>query len=196
MSRYGYGDESELREQHNEYRGRYAFEQRNNRSSSGEGQKHMAQQLISGDFVGKAVKVEIGRKKNKPMVRITMQVGEGEHKGKSFDYEGKLDDDNIKYTKRAMVAVGWKGQKSSTFADDVKAAALDVPFTVEVAEWQPPEPDRDIVRWSTIKRLGGAAPLEKFDANDLAKADEWFAAAGDVGERSESSGAANSDLPF
>ncbi len=156
----------------------------------------MATNLIAGDFFGKAVKVELGRKSGKPIVRITMQVGEGEHKGKSFDYEGKLDDSNIAYTKRAMAAVGWKGQTSKTFADDVKAANLTVPFTVEVAEWDPPD-GRPTVRWSTVKRIGGAPPLEAFSDDDFAKADEWFASAPEVTPGSGSNGAArNDDLPF
>ena len=93
----------------------------------------MAGALFEGDFVGRAVGPEGGAKKGKPIVRIEMEITDGDLKGRRVTFEGKLDADNIPFTKRAMLAIGWKGKSVTTFLDDVKAAALTVPFRVEIA---------------------------------------------------------------
>lgn len=139
--------------------------------------------LFEGDFVGKAVKTEVGSRNGKLLIRIEMEITEGERKGQRVSYEGKLTEDVIKYTKRDMIAVGWKGQSVKTFADDVKAANLTVPFTVRIASWQPPEPGRPLRQWSAVDRIGGGAkPLDALDDDKLKNVDKWFAEAGDVGE--------------
>lgn len=158
----------------------------------------MARELIEGDFNGKATKIELGYRKGKPLVRITMQIGEGEHKNKSFDYEGKLDGDNIKYTKRSLVSLGWKGAKIATAEADIKAANLNVPFVLRVAEYDKGD-GSEPSRWTAVDRIGGAPPLEKAKDDDLAKWDSWFAEAGDVGSANGAYPNApgnDSDLPF
>lgn len=145
--------------------------------------------LIAGDFQGKAVKAEIGAnpKSGKPEVRIDMQVTEGEHKGKIFNYNGKLDDKSIKYTKRDMVAVGWKGKDAvGTFASDVKAADKTVGFTVEIATWN--KDDGTVKQWSTVRSIGYTPPpLTKLDADKARDVNGWFDDAGEIGD---------SGLPF
>ena len=49
-------------------------------------------QLFSGECVGKATNVEIGKdSKNTYRVRFDMVVMDGEHKGKRASYSGKLE---------------------------------------------------------------------------------------------------------
>ena len=86
------------------------------------------------ECVGKATNVEIGKdSKNTYRVRFDMVVMDGEHKGKRASYSGKLDEDNIKWTKRDMLLLGWAGKSVRTFADDVKKADRAVPFTADIA---------------------------------------------------------------
>ena len=131
--------------------------------------------LISGDFTGKAVKAEFGDDKNgKPKIRIDMQIIGGEHDGKRCPYDGKLSPDNIKYTKAAMRAVGWRGDDVTTFASDVEKAALVVPFTTEVANFK--RDDGSISEWTAVRKIGGAPPLVKIaDKKKIADVNKWFA---------------------
>jgi hypothetical protein len=135
--------------------------------------------LIEGQFLGRAVKAEFGgnAKTGKPDVRVDMQVVGGPHDGKRFPYSGKLDDKSIKWTKMRMMALGWKGESVRTFADDVAAAQLTVPFSVRIAEFT--RPNGTISRWASVDKIGGsaAAPLKPLSAKEIADADEWFAAA-------------------
>lgn len=152
----------------------------------------MAQQLIAGTFQGKAVKgtAKIGRKGNGQTLLgfVELEIVDGEHKGKRFTFEGKLDDKAIKYTKRNLIAIGWKGQTSKTLTVDVDAAleaGLVVPFDVEIATWN--KPDGSVRQWSAVRSIGNFAPaIAEANADDLAKVDSWF------GEVS----ADNSDVPF
>lgn len=144
--------------------------------------------LIEGDFYGKAVRAEIGGKPVK--VRIEMEVTEGENKGKRFPYEGKLDEKNIRYTKMAMMAVGWRGHSSKTFASDVAAAAVITSFKVRIAKFT--RDDGSISEWSSVDKIGGPPPLAPLDEQQLADVDRWFAEAGDApanpGRRQSDSG--------
>lgn len=151
----------------------------------------MATNLFEGEFTGNAVKPEFGTKKGRPSIRIEMEVGEGDKKGRRAAYEGQLDEKNIKYTKRAMLAVGWKGVTVATFVADVTAANLTVPFKVEIVSWDPKD-GRPVQEWSSVKYIGsGAKPLDAIEPDKIKDVDKWFAEAGDVGATAN-----NSDLPF
>lgn len=138
--------------------------------------------LFFGHFMAKAVKPEIGSYNGKRKVRVEMRITTpGERLGKVLAYEGKLDADNIKYTKRAMIALGWKGQSVSTFVDDVKAADREVEIEVRIAEYTKPDTGQ-VRRWSSIDRIGNfAPPLQQLDADGTREMDSWFAEVGDVG---------------
>lgn len=125
---------------------------------------------------GRAINVEIGLDGGgMRRARWEMEVVEGPHKGKIARYSGKLGPDHVKYTKRDMMTIGWKGEKSSTFVDDVKKANLVVEFTAEIATHNGRE-------WVSA-RFGGAAPLAALDSDSERDLDRAFAAAGD-GEQS------------
>src|SRR5262245_5160993 len=83
---------------------------------------------------GKPIDGEFGLDtQGRQLVRWTMEVTDGDHAGKHANYSGKLDRDNIKWTKRDMMSIGWKGQDVRTFVTDVEAAKLTVPFDAEIA---------------------------------------------------------------
>jgi hypothetical protein len=149
-------------------------------------------QLFEGDCVGKVINPEIGESRGKVKVKWEMIVSDGDHKGKRASYSGKLDAENIKFTKRDMLVVGWKGKDVRTFVSDVKAADLTVPFSAEIAETTY-EDSGKTSRWTSAKFSGGA-PLAVLDKDKADAVNRWFAEAGDI----TSHGAKDSDekLPF
>jgi len=150
--------------------------------------------LFEGDCKGKAVDAEIGPDNNgRPVVRWNMLVTEGPHAGKKASYRGQLDEKNIKYTKRDMMAIGWKGKDAvGTFVNDVKAAELTVPFTAEIAEFT--RDNGTVSRWTSARSIGFAAkPLGTFDKDKARDVNSWFDEAGDVGAPAAKAG---DDIPF
>ncbi len=150
----------------------------------------MAGALFEGSCIGKPVNVEFGGSGGKPKVRWEMEATEGEHKGKRASYSGKLDPDNIKWTKRDMIAIGWKGKDVRTFVDDVKAQTGTVPFVAEIARFN--RPDGSVSEWTSAK-MTGALPLEALDKDKVDNVNKWFAEAGDI---APAANGANSDIPF
>jgi hypothetical protein len=136
------------------------------------------QNLFSGDFTGRATRAEFGEDKSgRPKIRITMQVGDGQpHAGKTAAYDGKLDEKNVRFTKAAMVAVGWQGKDVRTFVDDVAKAQLVVPFTVEVARFE--RDDGSVSEWSAVRRIGSGSPLATPSKETVSDVNKWLADAG------------------
>lgn len=123
---------------------------------------------------GRAVNPEIGvDNQGRARVRWDMVIVEGENKGRIAKYSGKLDPDNIKYTKRDMIAVGWSGNKVSSFVDDVEKAELVVEFDAVIAEYNGRQ-------WVSA-RLGGGATLGALDSDKERELDRLLSQAGDVG---------------
>ncbi len=149
--------------------------------------------LFEGNVTGKVVNPEFGADKNgKPRVKWEMQVLDGEHKDKRASYSGKLDEENIKWTKRDMILIGWKGKDVRTFVDDVKAANLTVPFQAEIATNTYQDTGKTS-QWTSARFAGAAAPLKALDKDKIDQANKWFADAGDV---SAPTTGGNSDIPF
>ncbi len=146
--------------------------------------------------MGRAVGPEVGAKNGKPIIRIEMEIAEGDLKGRRVTFEGQLGEKNIPFTKRAMLAVGWKGKSVSTFVDDVKAADLTVPFKVEIASWQPTD-GRPLQQWSSVRSIGtGAKPLDALDKDKVKDVDKWFAEVPDGPSTSNGTAATEGDTPF
>jgi hypothetical protein len=144
-------------------------------------------QLFEGSFQqGRILNPEVGpNNAGKVTVRWNVTVvDDGEHKGKVANYSGKLDPDNIKWTKRDMIAIGWQGKDVRTFVDDVKKANRLVPFTAEIATYK--RPDGSVSEWTSAK-MSGAAPLGALSGDQAADANRWFAEAPDVGAKQEDS---------
>lgn len=156
-------------------------------------------QLFEGSFQqGRILNPEVGpNKAGKATVRWNVAVADdGEHKGKVANYSGKLDPENIKWTKRDMIAIGWQGKDVRTFVEDVKKASRLVPFTAEIARFK--RDDGSVSEWTSAKMSGGAAPLGAFNGDEAASVNRWFADAPEIEPRSShpNAPADNSDLPF
>lgn len=158
--------------------------------------------LFEGSCIGKAVKPEFGADQNgKPKVRWEMEVTDGEHVGKRAQYSGKMDAENIKWTKRDMISIGWKGKDVRTFVDDVLAAQLVVPFEAQIASYESPSTGKTST-WTAAK-MTGALPLAQVSSDKIADVNRWFAEAEDMsapptsnGHREEAPPPDDSDIPF
>jgi hypothetical protein len=135
--------------------------------------------MITGQFYGKLIKgtAKVGGRSGKKLAFAELEVTEGEHKGKRFNYEGKLDEKGIKYTKRDLIALGWKGKTSATITADTDAAmesGLVVPFEVEIARWN--KPDGSIKEWEAVRSIGRAPmKVDELNTDELRDVDAWFA---------------------
>lgn len=132
--------------------------------------------LFEGDFTGKAVKVEFGEGKGgKPAIRVMMEIASGSRSGTQVPYEASFKPESIKYTKRDLMALGWKGQSVSTLVADVMAAGLTVPFNVRIATYENPETGKTR-QWNSVGSIGNAAPpLSAASADTTRNVDSWFA---------------------
>lgn len=150
-------------------------------------------QLFNGQCNGKVNNPEVGLdSNNKPRVRWEMEVVDGEHAGKRASYSGKLDPENIKFTKKDMMTIGWQGKDVRTFAADVKAAAKVVPFTAEIASYK--RDDGSVSEWTSAK-FGAARPLS--DLGDKASdVNRWFAEVDGGTTDTTAEAPAPADIPF
>ncbi len=147
--------------------------------------------LFEGECIGKVLNPEAGPDKNgKARVRWDMIVTEGEHKGKRASYSGKLDPENIKFTKRDMRLVGWKGNDIRTFVADVTAAQRMVPFTAEIATNTYQDTGKTS-QWTSVRFSGGVQPLGPLDDDTARKVNEWFAEVPDAAPTGN-----GDDIPF
>lgn len=135
----------------------------------------------------KPLNPQIGTYNGKKKVTVDFEILDGEHAGKRASYSGKLDPDNIKFTKRDMIALGWQGKDASTFAADVKAANKAVPITTRIAE-------HNGRQWTSVDRINGAGvDLKEFDGDQLREVNQLFAS---VGDEAGDGGQPVDDLPF
>lgn len=142
----------------------------------------MSNALIQGNFMGKAVKAELGvNKKGQPEFKVEFEIVGGEHAGRRLPYSGLFTEKAVKYTRRAMVELGWAGGDASTIVKDVTAAAKVVAIEITVANWKNPETG-EVREWSTVRNVGTySAPLEPLDASKLKDVNSWLADASGEG---------------
>lgn len=146
--------------------------------------------LFAGTFQAVAVNPQIGEYKGKRKTTIEFEIADGDRKGQRVSYDGKLDSDNIRWTKRAMMAVGWQGKDVSTFRSDVLAAKRVVTITTRVAEYT--RNDGTVSQWTAVDKVGdGVIELAPLDADKQRELNRYFA---DVQEAA--SGSNDSDIPF
>ena len=140
----------------------------------------MSAALIQGNFMGKATKAELGvNKKGQPEFKVDFEIVGGEHSGRHIPYSGIFTDKAVKYTRRAMVELGWAGKDANTVVADVTAAAKVVPIEVNIASWKNPDTG-ELREWSTVRNVGTySAPLEPLDQSNLKDVNGWLKAAVD-----------------
>lgn len=130
--------------------------------------------IKAGNYQAKALTAELGLdKKDRASFRVTFQIVGGEFDGQKVQYSGLFTDKATRYTKHAMLALGWKGVNAATAVEDVLAAKKTVPIEVEIASWEGRE-------WASVRNVGEslAAPLKPLAGNDLKDVNTWLAQAG------------------
>lgn len=150
--------------------------------------------LIEGIFQAKPVSAELGaNKKGAPELRIEFEITEGQYAGRRVSYSGLFTEKSTRYTKQAMLALGWQGKDARTAPSDIMWAAKVVPIDVQIVRWENPDTGR-VSEWSAVRNVGRfREPLKPLANRDLADVNQWLNEAGDVGG-GEPQG--NSDIPF
>lgn len=136
-------------------------------------------QNIQGNFTARAVKAELGRnKKGLPEFKVEMEIVGGEHAGRKLPYSGLFTEKAVKYTRSALVELGWSGKDIATAPADVLKAAKVVPIEVTIANWTNPDTG-ELREWSTVRNIGTySAPLEPLTPSDFKDVNSWLADAG------------------
>jgi hypothetical protein len=148
--------------------------------------------LIEGNFMAKSVSAEFGvNKKGVAELSVEFEITEGANAGRKVGYSGLFNEKSTKYTKAAMLALGWQGKSADTIVADIKAAAKVVPIEVQIASWKNPDTGK-VSEWSTVRNVGRfKEPLKPIASGDLKDVNQWLNEVGDVGAP------ANDDkLPF
>ena len=130
----------------------------------------------------------------KRKVRFEFEILDGDHKGKRVGWDGKLEGDAIKWTKRDLLTLGWQGKASATIADDVLKAPRTVRIKTRIARYT--RDDGSVSEWTSVDRIFGAPkPGEALDKRELEEMDQWFAEV--PGEANGTAPPpADTDLPF
>lgn len=138
--------------------------------------------LIEGDFQAKATSAELGtNKKGAAELRVDFEITEGPNAGRKVSYSGLFGEKSAKYTKSAMVALGWQGKDASTVAADIMKAAKVVPIEVQIARWENPDTGK-LSEWSAVRNVGRfKEPLKPLAGSDLKDVNKWLAEVGDMG---------------
>lgn len=144
----------------------------------------MSNALIQGNFIGKAVKVDLNKnKKKQPELKIEFEITDGPNAGRRLPYSGLYTDKAVKYTRRAMLELGWDGKSLPTdpkeaqahLAKQILGAGKAVPIEVTVANWTNPETN-ELREWSTVRNVGTyVAPIVPPDRSDLVDMNQWLA---------------------
>jgi len=146
----------------------------------------MSVNIPAGNYEGECTVYEFGpdtKKNSSPAVKITMKVADGPYAGQTAQFKNGFGDKAAKYTKRALLALGWQGKDIQTAKDDIAKAKKRVTFQVEVAEWEGRS-------WSSVRSIGSfGEPLGKPDDAMIKDVNQWLAEVPDEKP-------AGDDIPF
>lgn len=94
-------------------------------------------------------------------------------------YDGPLEGERLKFTKRDLIAFGWSGQTSATLRDDILNAAKRVPFRVEHVQMKNLTKNGDIQYFAAMRDIGRREVPEHQDMNadEINALDDALAAA-------------------
>lgn len=130
--------------------------------------------LIKGSFQGKPTKYEFGIGKRGAEVRIDFAIVGGDHANTKVPYNGNFTAKGVKYTKRALIALGWTGKDIKTAEADIMTSPRTVPIEIEIATWK--KDDGTVKEWSTVRSVGNfGEPLKPADASTLGDVNQWLA---------------------
>lgn len=135
--------------------------------------------LIEGNFQAKPVSAEFGtNKRGAAELAIEFEIVDGLSAGRKVAYSGLFGEKSAKYTKQAMIALGWSGKDAATAVADIMGAAKVVPIEVQIARWENPTTGK-VSEWSTVRNVGRfKEPLKPLAGNDLKDVNQWLKEAG------------------
>lgn len=136
--------------------------------------------LAVGNYIGIPEAVSIAKNyKDERAVFVKVRIVDGESEGQTMVYDGALEGDRIKFTKRDLVAFGWKGQSSATVHDDILGAAKRVPFRVEHMKYTKPDKNGNDRFFAVMRDIGRAEMPEHIalSADQINALDDALAAA-------------------
>lgn len=130
----------------------------------------MSVNIPEGSYQGQATSYEFGLdSRGAATVRITMKVTEGPYAGQTAQFKNGFGDKAVKYTKRALLALGWSGKDINSAKDEIEKAAKVVPMQIVIAKFE----DRE---WSSVRSIGAfGEPLRKADTSTTKDVNQWLA---------------------
>jgi len=149
--------------------------------------------MIQGNFNARCTEFQLGTKRDgRPVVRATMTIVGGEHDGQRVAYEGNFSEKAVRWTRRNLTTLGWKGKTILTAKDDILSADLTVPIEVEIAKWEDPSTGK-LREWSAVRRIGeGGGELKPIESEQLRDVNRWLAEA----DEGSPAAAVEDDIPF
>lgn len=142
--------------------------------------------LIEGNFQAKPVSVELGlNKKGAAELSVEFEITDGPSAGRKVPYSGLFNEKSTRYTKQAMLALGWAGKDVTTAVKDIMSSAKPVPIEVQIARWENPNTGK-VSEWSTVRNVGRfKEPLKPLGGSDVKDVNQWLNEAGDAGPSTE-----------
>jgi hypothetical protein len=133
---------------------------------------------FEGQFTAKVASCEFGlNKKGAPEFSADFVITDGERSGVHVPYSGLFGEKAVRYTKQALLQLGWQGKDIATAVADVLKAAKAVPIEVQIASWK--KDDGTVREWSTVRNVGRfKEPLKPADRGTLGDVNKWLADAG------------------
>lgn len=149
--------------------------------------------LIEGNFQAKPVTCELGiNKKGAAELSVEFEIVEGPNAGRKVGYSGLFGEKSAKYTKQAMLAMGWQGKDAGTAVADIMKSAKVVPIEVQIARWENPATGK-VSEWSAVRNVGRfKEPLKPLAGGDLKDVNQWLRDVGDVGSNEKG----DDSIPF
>jgi hypothetical protein len=151
--------------------------------------KLMSVNIPEGTYQGQVSSYEFGvDNKGASVVRISMKITEGPFAGQTAQFKNGFGEKAIRYTKRALVALGWQGKDIATAKDDIESAKKTVPVQIVIAEYEGRQ-------WSSVRSIGAfGEPLKQPDRGTLSDVNQWLSDVGD--DAPGGSGGGNGTIPF
>ena len=115
-------------------------------------------------------------------VQISVRIDEGPSAGRMCTYEEKVDTRQGPYIRRTCTAVGWKGERLRTLAEDCAAwiAATGGKSSVEIKHHDVKTGKRAGSIWDKVSSIGkGPKPLKEASPEAWADADDAMRMAAD-----------------
>ncbi len=136
--------------------------------------------LPVGNYIGIPEAFSIAKNyKDERAVFVKVRLVDSDTDEQTMVYDGPLEGDNLKFTKRDLIAFGWHGKSSATMENDIVGGAKRVPFRVEHIKYRKPDKQGNDRYFAVMKDIGKAEMPEHMVMSDAQRAslDDALAAA-------------------